>query len=326
MRNHHPYTATSLAITIRHAVSIDERRAKFRQDLLGIVKPKSDRRMSKTTIRQLKAGIEEICQPRRETIGPGGTLNITTKKEKAEPDAGIFNPRYRRSSVTQIQNRSMERGRRSFIPARSLDAVAEDDERSVTSASYSIPPRLSARDLEQLEDEEAEENLSQDILEVWFSGGHGDIGGGWIPKRGEILLSHIPLAWMVREASRSGFRFDPEKVAEMNCGWEGNKNDFMDSYVPPAAGIPQVQVTGTESPKPNDGLNPERDAFHKHLHRAATESIVHDCLAFGGGLGTGTVSAWTFMEYLPFRRMDLQPDDTWRSVRFPLPSMLSISL
>lgn len=39
-----------------------------------------------------------------------------------------------------------------------------------------------------------------DIKEVWFSGDHCDIGGGWYPPRENApLLSDIPLAWMVRE-------------------------------------------------------------------------------------------------------------------------------
>ena len=31
------------------------------------------------------------------------------------------------------------------------------------------------------------------------------------------------------------------------------------------------------------------------------------------------VVSWNIMEYLPFRRMDLQEDSTWKAIRWPLP-------
>jgi len=37
-----------------------------------------------------------------------------------------------------------------------------------------------------------------DIVETWFAGNHGDIGGGWEPQHG-LLLSDLTLSWMVSE-------------------------------------------------------------------------------------------------------------------------------
>ncbi|KAG9007529.1 hypothetical protein FRB94_014298 [Tulasnella sp. JGI-2019a] len=39
------------------------------------------------------------------------------------------------------------------------------------------------------------------VEEVWFAGGHGDVGGGWVPYRRPHALSRIPLRWIVREAT-----------------------------------------------------------------------------------------------------------------------------
>ncbi|KAG8883178.1 hypothetical protein FRB97_007113 [Tulasnella sp. 331] len=39
------------------------------------------------------------------------------------------------------------------------------------------------------------------VEEVWFAGGHGDIGGGWVPYNTARSLSRITLRWMVREAT-----------------------------------------------------------------------------------------------------------------------------
>lgn len=46
------------------------------------------------------------------------------------------------------------------------------------------------------------ENMS--LKQVWFSGAHGDIGGGNTPDKDGGLLSDIPLAWMLQEAATAG--------------------------------------------------------------------------------------------------------------------------
>jgi hypothetical protein len=55
------------------------------------------------------------------------------------------------------------------------------------------------------------------------------------------------------------------------------------------------------------------------LHKATTRDKIHDYLSFGDGLFAGSVITWTIMEYLPFKRMDLQPDGSWKPIQFPLP-------
>lgn len=70
------------------------------------------------------------------------------------------------------------------------------------------------------------------------------------------------------------------------------------------------------------GMEPEasqKSEFQQTLHRAATRGIIHDCLEFNNGLGVGSVLSWKMMEYLPFRRMDLRPDGSWKAISTPLP-------
>ena len=70
------------------------------------------------------------------------------------------------------------------------------------------------------------------------------------------------------------------------------------------------------------GMEPEtsrKTEFQQILHKAATSGVLHDCLEFNNGLGISSVLSWKMMEYLPFRRMDLQPDGTWKAISFPLP-------
>lgn len=55
------------------------------------------------------------------------------------------------------------------------------------------------------------------------------------------------------------------------------------------------------------------------LERAYTRGKIHDCLCFNNGLTHTGVLGWKVMEYLPFRRMDLQPDGSWKAIIWPLP-------
>ncbi|KII90919.1 hypothetical protein PLICRDRAFT_107215 [Plicaturopsis crispa FD-325 SS-3] len=56
-----------------------------------------------------------------------------------------------------------------------------------------------------------------DVLEVWFSGCHSDVGGGAVPDDTQLSLAEITLRWMVREvmASECGIQFDENALARM---------------------------------------------------------------------------------------------------------------
>jgi hypothetical protein len=69
----------------------------------------------------------------------------------------------------------------------------------------------------------------------------------------------------------------------------------------------------------SEGLPEDLPEFHKKLHAAATGGKIHDILCFKNGSGPLSVAAWNIMEYLPFRRMDLQDDGSWKSITWPLP-------
>lgn len=67
--------------------------------------------------------------------------------------------------------------------------------------------------------------LGSNIIQVWFPGVHGDIGGGYREK--ESGLSKVALSWMLREAKAVGLMVDPERERRvLGAGGE---------YVPPCA-------------------------------------------------------------------------------------------
>ena len=138
-RNGFPYTARSTAKVIRHAVSIDERRAKFRQDLIS-----------------------------------GSQLQ---KEDKIKQSAQRHNTQH------------------------AAQGSRQDDKL--------LPKKSSQGPIKHLRRKYSDLSRPQDIGEVWFAGGHADIGGGWMKSETEIWpLSHAPLVWMVHEAERAGLRFD----------------------------------------------------------------------------------------------------------------------
>ena len=302
-RSKFPYTARTSAKVIRHAVGIDERRAKFRQDLVyqsGTPTGPDGREHGHHAIQALHNMHEKYrhrhkAQP--EERGRGAA-------RLAVPGSGSSPTRYR------VHSRSRSRTTR---------GVSVETKSNISDVA---PPSDCEEDAESESD-----NEDQDIDEVWFAGGHGDIGGGWEVEEGTRSASHVPLMWMVREASRAGLRFDPEKLEAMGC---------LDGQQVTSAGpVPGIQIsasTPTEDDSPGVGASitgdggqekgekqPGNADFHEMLHKACRARI-HDSLEFACGLSKTTVLSWKMMEYLPFRRMDLQSDGSWKPIRWPLPA------
>ena len=170
-----------------------------------------------------------------------------------------------------------------------------------------------------------------------------DIGGGWpLDASEDSTLSYVPLVWMVREAQRAGLFFDEAKLRALNCYL-----DDAEARRRTTAVIPSIEVDAV-SPSSERGISPlghrlgasaqpsrsAQDAhasgakkharrapseLHPMLHAAATRGRIRDVLQFRNGAPWASVASWNLMEYLPFRRMDLQHDGTWKSIRWPLP-------
>jgi uncharacterized protein (DUF2235 family) len=150
-RSKFPYTARSSAKVIRHAVSIDERRAKFRQDLISQNKP--DRR--------------HAYKGRHKRIHPTGRLPATHATH--EPDRGRkpSQPHNRRQTLA-VPERYRDRSETSGVRSRSRSLVSE------RAGQISATSSVSNLSLEAIHhyDSDADSDLEQDIQEVWFSGCH----------------------------------------------------------------------------------------------------------------------------------------------------------
>ncbi|KIX09560.1 uncharacterized protein Z518_00640 [Rhinocladiella mackenziei CBS 650.93] len=277
-RSKFPYTARSSAKVIRHAVSIDERRAKFRQDLINGSQPqREDNANESLHIHRYNSDLAQMSK----NLELNGVHHHSSTHNAAAPRVEISNS---------------DRPGQLSVPTPMIGEKSSSE----SLAAPIHPPgmeHLCAKGHKHRRRQWSEMKRTQDIQEVWFAGGHGDIGGGWTRSDGEHwMLSHAPLVWMVHEAERAGLKFDPAKMARLSCLPDG-VNEFGDP-------LEDAEF---------------RNMWYQTLEECYVASVVHDCLTPGGGLPWTTVAFWKMMEYLPFRRMDLQKNGTWKAIRWPLP-------
>ncbi|KAL4979364.1 hypothetical protein BDW66DRAFT_128283 [Aspergillus desertorum] len=357
-RSRFPYTARSSARVIRHAVGIDERRAKFRQDLISEIRPK---RKTHYRHRHLREHLhraysrESKADNQHENNLPEIVLNGNqdandrvngaddTGHHEQEDTGSVYRSAQASHESLHFGNRyratSPSPNRRKPGLAVPTATASTDDLNSLRSglsghSGISLQVPLDGRVAEDEDDQE------QDIQEVWFPGGHADIGGGWTLSEGESwALSHAPLVWMVQAARDAGLEFDPAKMKQFECLEE------FDGEYSPIRGDVKWQKSWCEDPahdhghqqggneKEGGGKNGTYTAangdwqqpssssqrFKAALYASSTEGILHDCLSFKSGLPPLSVLTWRLMEYLPFRRMDLQEDGSWEPIRWPLP-------
>ncbi|KAI0880631.1 uncharacterized protein GGS22DRAFT_197398 [Annulohypoxylon maeteangense] len=298
-RSKMPYTARSSAKVIRHCVSIDERRAKFRQDLIYQGASKGQRH------RHLHEIVHEKYRTKRSAVmgsNSDGKPERGRRETLAPPKEQAFRPHSRSRSRTTKD---------------SVDLTSQAGDYHSRIVDYG----------EESDDDE------QDIDEIWFAGGHADVGGGWEISLDSKSTSHVPLTYMIREAQRAGLTFDHEKLVEMGVTELSSDSDCNNNHVD--GPLPDIRI---DKPSPQIGMSQtgaeptvwdhfnytgdeeknEVRPFHDMLHKAHLARI-HDSLEFSSGLTIGQVLSWKIMEYMPFRRMDLQPDGSWKPIRYPLP-------
>ncbi|EMG50518.1 hypothetical protein G210_2568 [Candida maltosa Xu316] len=140
-----PYTVrTSNVDHIRHAVSLDERRAKFKQQLFATTDSRSKLITTNTST----------------TSSLITNYSMATLKSLSD----LLKFAYER-----ISNSTTTRGKAPII---------------------------------------------EDLVEIYFPGNHGDVGGGWNVDPENQVLSNIPLRWMLAQAIQFGVRFQKGSIGQ----------------------------------------------------------------------------------------------------------------
>lgn len=336
-RSKFPYTARSSARRIRHAVSIDERRAKFRQDLMYQSEEKKGQHhhhhRDPMQVGHMMHDIHEKYR-RRPSVATAVDVPASRKTEAAHTEAR--GRRFPRTDKLVLPVPDEEGGPAPYR-AHSRSKSRNTRRTADTASDYSMIAPHDDGDSDDFESDEDE--ADQDIDEVWFAGGHGDVGGGWPVDGDNKSTSHVPLVWMVREAINAGLSFDTEKVVAMGCSAALGIPTISGGPRPgngTQAAVPDIRVDASSPPvtpmidegRPQDksrqssttetGDEHPHSEFHEMLHMAHVARI-HDSLSYDCGMSFMSVLSWKFMEYMPFRRMDLQRDGTWKPIRWPLP-------
>ncbi|KAJ5609102.1 hypothetical protein N7528_009669 [Penicillium herquei] len=389
-RSKFPYTARSSARVIRHAVGIDERRAKFRQDLISGKRP-HEKKMKRhrhhlplphlpappifeghlarhqdaehhlhirhqDTQRKQQEKLQQEKQQHESQADqvPAIRLNDDSDGPQLETPPAADKPEFEDPGWGPKEGESYYHshlhGQRPASPAGTNDKVQApgapryrapsprrnslvvpngkpsfEDFTSIQSGqSGTMSLQIPGQGDEDYDSDEEE----QDIHEVWFPGCHADIGGGWKLEDGELwALSHAPLVWMVQEAQKAGLELDERKMKQFQC-----LEEFDGDYTPIQETLGKRRGSRI-SQRPDGQENPDlyrngpdekqrsaasRDFWHA-LHTSSTKGLKHDCLEFNQGLPSLSVISWRVMEWLPFRRMDLKTDGTWKPIRWPLP-------
>lgn len=160
-RSKFPYTARSTAKVIRHAVAIDERRGKFRQDLISETRVHQrehyTRHPQKKEAKDLN-GVKRLVSEAKD-ISRGRRAHSHTQHHQ---DNGLQPPE-------RFRNKSEVSGVRSLSPGYSTRKSVEGDVPSLASASQTSLQAIQHQ-LEESSDDEQE----QDIQEVWFPGCHAE--------------------------------------------------------------------------------------------------------------------------------------------------------
>jgi len=155
---------------IRHAVGIDERRAKFRQDLVNKIDAASIARQ-----RSWKDGKRSKKKNKKRK----SKLSLPSSSVNGLQSPGIA-PRNSGANGHPLYGQRLQ--------ASSIPSADASPAESMISLNIF---------LDQDSDSEDDDDLGQDVEEVWFPGAHADIGGGWDLPADEEPLSHGPLVWMV---------------------------------------------------------------------------------------------------------------------------------
>lgn len=165
-RSKFPYTARSTAKVIRHGVAIDERRAKFRQDLISELKPTREahyrRRHRYLHLWDQQAGGVEEKKNEGRGRGRRSEDSSTDPLEPVKPSLRV--PGFRNSS-------EVPGGRRGSANGRRRDDGDGDGDSFMTSASQDSLAAM-RRDNGIWASDEDSDGEEQDIKEVWFPGCH----------------------------------------------------------------------------------------------------------------------------------------------------------
>lgn len=220
-----PYTSRSRVVDhVRHAVSLDERRGKFKQQsfLPNPYKPSLFSLDYKNYIVESHTQTphaEDFANETRFEDNP--LIRTTLSRPSTAPSQQTYKVNHicRNSSTTDLLHRVNKyletvQFKHTKSPEFRRKLVSVTHQRVEGLFKYdSSPSRRNDTSL-----------VSPDLVEKWFPGDHSDVGGGWPPDIEKTqFFSSIPLRWMIAEAIKHGVIFKKHTIREFaskytSCG------------------------------------------------------------------------------------------------------------
>ncbi|SMN21183.1 similar to Saccharomyces cerevisiae YEL023C Putative protein of unknown function [Maudiozyma saulgeensis] len=239
---------------VRHALSIDERRGKFKQvcftpnpyrpemfSLRNKTFPKKENDMIYSVYSTLSTNRSETnTDIKRSPLFEGNLYNpiidytihryigLARGSSRCEISSvsvlgrGIMKPKLERHELSHTTSDHLIRKVDSFLEisnphANSYTYCSKDNVEGTFKLNRSMSYSMS--DLASFDETAASltstQTLTPDLQEKWFPGDHCDIGGGWIPDcRSHNFLSNVSLRWMLAEAIKNGVKFKPGVIGK----------------------------------------------------------------------------------------------------------------
>jgi uncharacterized protein (DUF2235 family) len=193
-----PFTKTSSnkISYYRHAMALDEHRAKFK--ICRWVRQDSTQAMSKPSskLRSIRNHLRSSHRSEQ-----AKDLELTERKKTSRQ----LSTASAASTTTGISLRNSSQNR-DMSASHHLNPFRDDEDAIDAEVDYEAEVRS-----------EDSERPPADVLEVWFAGAHADIGGGAVRNETRHVLARIPLRWMIRETFRcnTGIIYKRDPLAEL---------------------------------------------------------------------------------------------------------------
>ncbi|KAF9242615.1 hypothetical protein BU15DRAFT_43880 [Melanogaster broomeanus] len=175
-----PFTASNTSIRVfRQALALDEHRSRFRPNLYHWATPDNEPDENQLSIAE--TAVQKLKAIKSAIVG------VVSRSRKSTP----------------VIQQTKKYGTFTTDSGREGDVAQVSDGDIVCEAPGDFVPEQSSS--------------HTDVLEVWFSGCHSDVGGGNVQDDVKVSLAQIPLRWMVEQVieSQCGIHFDTEALARI---------------------------------------------------------------------------------------------------------------
>lgn len=207
-------SATNTVHYFRHAMALDEHRAKFKVCHWQ----NSDPGASHGINRRATVDFTPVGRLRRQ-------FSLDRRFNQQKPLAGTGGHRHNPASSNHHQADDNDDG----------DDSSSD---GVWNSKFEAQEKANRRDREFI----------TDVLEVWFMGAHADIGGGAVKNESRHMLSRIPLRWMIRQCfdCDTGILFDMARLAEQGLDVINLWPEYRAPQKPTAGPSPRLMTKYTK--------------------------------------------------------------------------------